>query len=117
MHVALNVLIVVALVAAYGAQMLRWLRVLQREHYEASAISRFVARWSSPQVSTVPKAKVRVAQLDVGVRTATRDNFEGASRFEQDRLRSRPDRVERRPFTASHVLIFAFILALFAKDE
>jgi UDP-N-acetylmuramoyl-tripeptide--D-alanyl-D-alanine ligase len=37
------------LVVAYGAQMARWLRVLQREHYDPTSLMRFLARWSSPQ--------------------------------------------------------------------
>jgi len=114
---ALDVLFAIVLAAAYFAQMLRWLRVLQREHYEASAIARFVSRWSSPQLATIPKSKVHVAQFDVGVRTAPRDDFQGASRYEQDRLRPRPERGARRPITLSHVLIFAFVLALFVKNE
>jgi UDP-N-acetylmuramoyl-tripeptide--D-alanyl-D-alanine ligase len=40
------------LVLAYVAQMLRWLRVLQREHYEPASMSRFLGRWSSPQVAS-----------------------------------------------------------------
>jgi len=39
-----------ALVAATAAQLLRWLRVLQREHYEPAALLRFLKRWSSPSV-------------------------------------------------------------------
>jgi UDP-N-acetylmuramoyl-tripeptide--D-alanyl-D-alanine ligase len=116
-NVGLDIIFAVVLAAAYSAQMLRWLRVLQREHYEASAIARFVSRWSSPPLATVPKSKVRVAQFDVGVRAAPRDDFQGASRYEQDRLRPRPERGERRPLTLSHVLIFAFVLALFVKNE
>ena len=60
MHVALDVLFIIGLSAAYVAQLLRWLRVLQREHYEPNAMARFVGRWSSPQVATIPKSKVRV---------------------------------------------------------
>lgn len=40
------------LAAAYCAQMLRWVRVLQREHYEPSAMRRFLFRWSSPPVAS-----------------------------------------------------------------
>ncbi len=50
MRVALDVGAVLALVAAFAAQMLRWLRVLQREHYDPSALRRFLGRWTSPQV-------------------------------------------------------------------
>ncbi|MUH58138.1 MAG: hypothetical protein F2790_03200, partial [Actinobacteria bacterium] len=31
---------------AIGAQGVRWLRVLQREHYEPEALSRFFIRWA-----------------------------------------------------------------------
>jgi UDP-N-acetylmuramoyl-tripeptide--D-alanyl-D-alanine ligase len=116
-HAALDALFAVALSAAYVAQLLRWLRVLQREHYEASAMARFVGRWSSPTIATVPKSKVHVAQYDVAVLTAPRDEFQGAHRHEQDRLRPKPERGVRRPFTLTHVLIFAFVVALFFKNE
>jgi UDP-N-acetylmuramoyl-tripeptide--D-alanyl-D-alanine ligase len=115
--IALDVVFVVALSAAYVAQLLRWMRVLQREHYEASAMARFVGRWSSPQIATVPKSKVRVAQFDVAVLTAPRDEFQGASRYEQDRRRPKPEKGIRRPVTLTHVLIFAFVVALFFKNE
>jgi UDP-N-acetylmuramoyl-tripeptide--D-alanyl-D-alanine ligase len=116
-HVALDVLFVVTLSAAYAVQTLRWLRVLQREHYEPSAMARFVGRWSSPPIATIPKPKVRIAQLDVAVRTAPRDDFQGAPRYEQDRLRPKPERGARRPITLSHVLIFAFVVSVFFKNE
>jgi UDP-N-acetylmuramoyl-tripeptide--D-alanyl-D-alanine ligase len=116
-RVALDVLFGVGLSAAFAAQMLRWLRVLQREHYEAAALARFVGRWSSPQVSLIPKMKIRLEQADRGVRRASRDDFQGAPRFEQDRLRPRPERSARRPITVSHVLIFAFVAALLVKNE
>jgi UDP-N-acetylmuramoyl-tripeptide--D-alanyl-D-alanine ligase len=115
--IALDVLFAVALSAAYVAQLLRWMRVLQREHYEASAMARFVGRWSSPPIGTVPKSKVHAAQFDVAVLTAPRDEFQGASRYEQDQRRPRPERGNRRPITLTHVLIFAFIVALFFKNE
>jgi UDP-N-acetylmuramoyl-tripeptide--D-alanyl-D-alanine ligase len=47
-------LLAALLLLAYGAQMARWLRVLQREHYDPSSLLRFLARWSSP---TLPTAK------------------------------------------------------------
>ena len=115
--VALDVLAVVGLCAAYGAQMLRWLRVLQREHYEASALARFVGRWSSPQMPAIPKSKVQLEQSTVAVRAAPLDEFVGASQYEQDRWRPKPPRGERRPFTLSHALIIAFIVALLTKNE
>ena len=101
----------------YVAQLLRWLRVLQREHYEAGAMARFVGRWSTPQIAAVPKSKVRVAQHDVAVLTAPRDDFQGAPRHQQVRARPKPERGTRRPITLSHVMIFAFILALFVQNE
>ena len=117
MPVALDLLFVVALSVAYVAQLLRWLRVLQREHYEASAMARFVGRWSSPPIATVPKSKVRIAQLDRAVLTSPREEFQGAHRHEQDRRRPKPERGIRRPFTLSHVLIVALVVSLFFKNE
>lgn len=43
------------LLVAYGAQMSRWLRVLQREHYDPSALLRFLARWSSPPLPSATR--------------------------------------------------------------
>jgi UDP-N-acetylmuramoyl-tripeptide--D-alanyl-D-alanine ligase len=116
-HRALDILYAVALAGAYVAQLLRWLRVLQREHYEPSAMARFVGRWSSPQVATIPKAKVHVAQHDVAALTAPRDEFQGAHRHEQDRLRPKPERGVRRPVTLTQVLLVVFVVSLFFKNE
>jgi UDP-N-acetylmuramoyl-tripeptide--D-alanyl-D-alanine ligase len=58
----LDVLVACALGVAFAAQMLRWSRVLQREHYEASSMRRFLARWSSPQVASaksIDRSKLR----------------------------------------------------------
>jgi UDP-N-acetylmuramoyl-tripeptide--D-alanyl-D-alanine ligase len=55
-QIVLDIVFVVALVCAFSAQMLRWLRVLQREHYEPSSMHRFLGRWSSPQVSSAKVA-------------------------------------------------------------
>ena len=44
----------VALSLGYAAQMARWLRVLQREHYEAASIPRFWRRWTWPDRGAVP---------------------------------------------------------------
>lgn len=52
MRIVFSTVGVLALAVAFGAQMLRWLRVLQREHYEARSMSRFLGRWSSPQVAS-----------------------------------------------------------------
>ncbi len=54
---ALDVLLALGLVAAYAFQMLRWLRVLQREHYEAMSMYRFLWRWSNPPTGSARTAK------------------------------------------------------------
>jgi UDP-N-acetylmuramoyl-tripeptide--D-alanyl-D-alanine ligase len=41
-----------ALAGAFAAQMARWLRVLQREHYEPGAMRRFLGRWTTPPVAS-----------------------------------------------------------------
>jgi UDP-N-acetylmuramoyl-tripeptide--D-alanyl-D-alanine ligase len=51
-RVALDVALGLALAAAFAAQMLRWLRVLQREHYAPRSMLQFIGRWSSPQVAS-----------------------------------------------------------------
>lgn len=56
MNVALTAVLFALLALAYCAQMARWLRVLQREHYDPTSLARFLGRWSTPQV---PSAKVR----------------------------------------------------------
>ncbi len=48
MNVARAAVLAALLALAYGAQMLRWLRVLQREHYEPESLFRFLGRWISP---------------------------------------------------------------------
>jgi UDP-N-acetylmuramoyl-tripeptide--D-alanyl-D-alanine ligase len=56
-EVALDAALGLGLVGAYTTQMLRWLRVLQREHYEPSSMRRFLGRWSSPQVASSKSAE------------------------------------------------------------
>lgn len=51
-HVILDTAMGLALAGAFSAQMVRWLRVLQREHYEPNSMRRFLGRWSSPQVAS-----------------------------------------------------------------
>ncbi len=49
MNLALAVILVALLALAYCAQMARWLRVLQREHYDPTSLRRFLVRWTSPR--------------------------------------------------------------------
>ncbi|HVB50910.1 MAG TPA: UDP-N-acetylmuramoyl-tripeptide--D-alanyl-D-alanine ligase [Acidimicrobiales bacterium] len=73
-------LLAVLLALAYAAQMSRWLRVLQREHYDPSAMLRFLGRWSAP---TRASAKA-------GAKLGTKAH-------------------QRRPFTLSHVLMVVIV--------
>jgi UDP-N-acetylmuramoyl-tripeptide--D-alanyl-D-alanine ligase len=57
MGFARDVVLTAGLGAAFAAQLLRWLRVLQREHYEPSSMSRFLGRWSSPPVGSAKSAQ------------------------------------------------------------
>lgn len=52
MNVVAQFAAAIALAAAFAAQMARWLRVLQREHYEPKAVARFLGRWTSPPASS-----------------------------------------------------------------
>ncbi|MFZ1062021.1 MAG: UDP-N-acetylmuramoyl-tripeptide--D-alanyl-D-alanine ligase [Acidimicrobiales bacterium] len=54
---ALDALLGLGLAVAYACQLVRWLRVLQREHYEASAMWRFFWRWSNPPVASARGSK------------------------------------------------------------
>jgi UDP-N-acetylmuramoyl-tripeptide--D-alanyl-D-alanine ligase len=53
--IALEVVADTLLMAAFAVQMLRWLRVLQREHYHAASMRLFLERWSSPGVGAPRK--------------------------------------------------------------
>jgi UDP-N-acetylmuramoyl-tripeptide--D-alanyl-D-alanine ligase len=55
--IALAIALSALLVAAYCAQMARWLRVLQREHYDPTSLFRFFVRWSS-----FPRSRARVTR-------------------------------------------------------
>ncbi len=62
MKIALAVVLSALLALAYCAQMARWLRVLQREHYDPSSLRVFLGRWTSPQLASAkvrPRGKVR----------------------------------------------------------
>jgi UDP-N-acetylmuramoyl-tripeptide--D-alanyl-D-alanine ligase len=52
-NVTLGVVLAVGLGAAVAAQSIRWLRVLQREHYDPLAPGRFLWRWTARPVATV----------------------------------------------------------------
>jgi UDP-N-acetylmuramoyl-tripeptide--D-alanyl-D-alanine ligase len=49
----------ILLALGYVAQMLRWLRVLQREHYEPASMFRFWRRWTWPSLSYATVATMR----------------------------------------------------------
>jgi UDP-N-acetylmuramoyl-tripeptide--D-alanyl-D-alanine ligase len=55
---ALDTVLGIGLAGAYVAQMSRWLRVLQREHYDPSAMCHFVARWAFPSVASARGARL-----------------------------------------------------------
>ncbi len=114
--VVLDVVMIVALVGAYVAQMLRWLRVLQREHYEARSMSRFLGRWSSPQVGAITKSKLRLELADHSPRRATPDDFEGAQQYDRERLAPTRDKRQYRPVTLSQVLVVVFVGAVILKE-
>ncbi|MFI5035925.1 MAG: Mur ligase family protein [Acidimicrobiales bacterium] len=59
MRVAVDVLLGMGLALAVAAQLARWLRVLQREHYEPSAPGRFLWRWSCPPVGAASRRSRR----------------------------------------------------------
>lgn len=62
MNLLFDVVLALLVALAVGAQLARWLRVLQREHYDPRSLARFVGRWSAPQVgsaSALPSRQMR----------------------------------------------------------
>ena len=59
MKFAFEILLGLLLALAWSAQMLRWLRVLQREHYDPSAPFRFLGRWSAPASHSARAPSIR----------------------------------------------------------
>jgi UDP-N-acetylmuramoyl-tripeptide--D-alanyl-D-alanine ligase len=51
------------LALAYCAQMARWLRVLQREHYDPTSMVRFLARWTTPPASRARRMPVSLSHV------------------------------------------------------
>ncbi|HEY7931486.1 MAG TPA: UDP-N-acetylmuramoyl-tripeptide--D-alanyl-D-alanine ligase [Acidimicrobiales bacterium] len=59
MKIGFELVLALMVALAWAAQMARWLRVLQREHYDPSAPFRFLGRWSAPHVSSAKAPSVR----------------------------------------------------------
>jgi UDP-N-acetylmuramoyl-tripeptide--D-alanyl-D-alanine ligase len=55
-RVALDIVVAAAALAAYVIALMRWLRVLQREHYEPGSVRRFWNRWASVRSETTGPA-------------------------------------------------------------
>jgi UDP-N-acetylmuramoyl-tripeptide--D-alanyl-D-alanine ligase len=64
-QLVLDCLMGLALAGAYVAQMVRWLRVLQREHYEPASMHRFLGRWSTPQVASAKSPERSIEKRSV----------------------------------------------------
>jgi len=101
MKYVFEVLLGLLVTLAWSAQMLRWLRVLQREHYDPSAPFRFLGRWSAPASHSAKAPSVRrehrLASLS---RTLLGRTAKG-----------RDESRERRPFSFS--LLWLGLIALF----
>jgi UDP-N-acetylmuramoyl-tripeptide--D-alanyl-D-alanine ligase len=63
-NLALAVVLAALLALSYCTQMARWLRVLQREHYDPTSMLRFLARWTSPpRVSATSRPPVSLSYV------------------------------------------------------
>jgi len=81
---ALDTVFVIGLAGSFVAQMSRWLRVLQREHYDPAAMGHFVVRWAFPSVASPRVARVwRARPLTLAPVLAV--GFVVALLFDQDR--------------------------------
>ncbi|HUY43196.1 MAG TPA: UDP-N-acetylmuramoyl-tripeptide--D-alanyl-D-alanine ligase [Acidimicrobiales bacterium] len=101
MKYVFEVVLGVLLALAWCAQMLRWLRVLQREHYDPSAPFRFLGRWSAPATHSAKAPSVR-----------REHRLESLTRMLLGRLAKDPSEPrERRPFRFS--LLWIALIAVF----
>jgi UDP-N-acetylmuramoyl-tripeptide--D-alanyl-D-alanine ligase len=62
-NLALAGILAVLLALAFCAQMARWLRVLQREHYDPTSMVRFLARWTTPPRVNAKRLPVTVSHV------------------------------------------------------
>ena len=120
MRVVVGVFGVAGLAGAFVAQMLRWLRVLQREHYEPRSMHRFLGRWSSPQVPMISKAKARGALSVQPMRTSQPPkvvhSFQGRTPARLDPSTSEGI-APRRPITLSHLLLVALVVTAVLHED
>lgn len=117
MRTALDILGALALAVAFGAQMLRWLRVLQREHYEPQSMRRFLGRWSSPPVAPVTRSTLAAEQAVHGPLSAQTDAANAVTPSRFSGVRRPADAPPRRPITLSHVLILALLVTAVLNEE
>ncbi|MDE3106801.1 MAG: UDP-N-acetylmuramoyl-tripeptide--D-alanyl-D-alanine ligase [Acidobacteriota bacterium] len=101
MKIILEILLALVVALAWAAQMARWLRVLQREHYDPSAPFRFLGRWSAPAVASAKSPAVR--------RQARRSLLHLLALTRRSKLPQ--EQRERRPLSPS--LLWAILVVLF----
>ncbi len=117
MRVALDVIGALALGVAFCAQMFRWMRVLQREHYEPQSMRRFLGRWSTPQISLVSKSTLASEQANHSALSRTEQVSYTAPSSRSSGARHRGDTPPRHPITLSHVLILALLATAVLNEE
>jgi UDP-N-acetylmuramoyl-tripeptide--D-alanyl-D-alanine ligase len=117
-RIALDVVGALALATAFASQMLRWLRVLQREHYEPQSMRRFLGRWSSPQVALVSKSTLAAEQANHRVlSTSAGEVGNRATSSKLGGLRRPTNLPARRPITLSQILILALLVTAVLNEE
>lgn len=67
MNLPFDIVLALLVALAVAAQLARWLRVLQREHYDPRSLARFVGRWSAPQVGSATALSSRQMRRPVSV--------------------------------------------------
>ena len=117
MRIALDVVGLLALAVAFCAQMLRWLRVLQREHYEPQSMRRFLGRWSTPQVALIAKSTSEAEQANHGPLLAGTEAANADTGVRFSGVRRPANAPPRRPITLSHVLILALLVTAVLNEE
>ncbi|OYV65016.1 MAG: hypothetical protein B7X07_04545 [Actinobacteria bacterium 21-64-8] len=101
MKLIFELVLAILVAAGWAAQMARWLRVLQREHYDPSAPFRFLGRWSAPAVRSASAPNLR--------RDTRPSMFSFFPKVGRSKRSDEPR--ERRPFNFS--LLWASLLVIF----
>lgn len=108
-----------AVMVAFVLQMVRWLRVLQREQYEPRSIRKFYFRWMSPasaSAKALDHARSMTSRL-LSTPFAATDRFIDSRRTSNSYRSSPGDRKTAKPISLTMVMFVVFVLALATRAD